>query len=60
MEYRTKILAIRQEFLKGHLTHEQAKAQVQPLLAEMNIKGEKIAKKFGKKYRALTFGYVFR
>jgi hypothetical protein len=60
MDYREKILQIRQEFLKGNITFDEAKIQVMPLLAEMNEKGEKIAKKFGKKYKKLTFGYVFR
>ena len=60
VEYRQKILEIRSDFLRGKITYEQAKAKVLPFLEEMNIKGAKIAKKFGKKYKKLTFGYVFR
>lgn len=44
----------------GEITYEQAKNEVEALLVVMNIKGEKIAKKFGKKFNKLTFGYVFR
>lgn len=60
MEYRTKILHIRAEFLKGNITFEEAKSKVLPLLTEMNEKGVKIAKKFGRTYKKLTFGYIFR
>jgi hypothetical protein len=60
MEYRTKILHIRAEFLKGKITFDEAKAQVLPLLVEMNEKGAKIARKFGRTYKKLTFGYIFR
>ncbi len=60
MNYRSKILKIRSEFLYGNITLDEAKAQVQPLLDEMNKKGEAIAKKYGRKFNKLTFGYVFR
>lgn len=60
MDYRAQIQAIRARFLRGEITFDEAKAEVEPLLAEMNKKGAAIAKKFGKKYKKLTFGYVFR
>jgi len=60
MDYRAKIEQIRHSFNRGELSYEQARAQVSVLLEEMNIKGAKIAKEFGKKYNKLTFGYVFR
>lgn len=60
MEYREKIQKIKSLYLKGEISFDQAKAQVLPLLEEMNTKGASIAKKFGKKFTKLTFGYVFR
>lgn len=60
MDYRAKILKIRSDMQHGHITIEEAKAQVQPLLDEMNTKGEKIAKEHGRKFRKFTFGYVMR
>lgn len=60
MEYRRQIEKIRGEFLKGEISLEQAEVLVAPLLIEMNEKGKVIAKKFGKNYKKLTFGYVFR
>lgn len=60
MEYRAQIEKIRAAFLRGELTLEEAESYVQPILDEMNVKGAKVAKKFGKKYKKLTFSYVFR
>lgn len=60
MDYRVKIEQIRHSFNRGEISYEQAKAQVLPMLEEMNAKGAKIAKKFGKKFNKITFGYVFR
>ena len=60
MDYRATIQNIRGEFLRGKLTLQQAEDKVAPLLVEMNIKGKVVAKKFGKNYKKLTFGYVFR
>lgn len=60
MDYRAKIQFIRGQYLRGELTHTEAKAMVLPLLKEMNAKGQAVAKKFGRKFHPLTFGYVFR
>lgn len=60
MDYRKKILEIRSDYLMGEITFDQAKAKVEPLLEEMNEKGLAVAKKHGRKFRKLTFGYVFR
>lgn len=60
MEYREKIQAIRAQYLKGEITYDDARADVEVLLKVMNLKGARIAKEFGKKYTPLTFGYVFR
>lgn len=60
MDYRANIEAIRGAYQRGNITLEEAKKQVEPMLGAMNKKGEIIAKKFGKKHKKLTFGYVFR
>lgn len=60
MEMRAKIEYIRGEYLYGGITLDEAKDRVQPLLDTMNADGRRIAKQFGKKFKPLTFGYVFR
>lgn len=60
MDYRAKIQKIRSDYLRGKITLDDARQAVELLLVEMNKKGEKIAKKFGKKYYPLKFNYVFR
>lgn len=60
MEYRSKILSIRDDYLHGKINLDQAKELVKPLLDEMNAKGEKISKEHNKRFKPLTFGYVFR
>lgn len=60
MDYRAKILEIRSDYQHGKITLDEAKSAVQPLLDDMNVKGAAIAKKHGRKFNKLTFGYVFR
>ena len=60
MDYRKQIEKIRQDYLRARISHETAKERVNILLVEMNKKGEAVAKKFGKRFNKLTFGYVFR
>lgn len=60
MDYRGNIQAIRGQYLRGEIDLDQAKAKVEPLLKEMNEKAKAIAKEYGKSYKPLTFGYVFR
>lgn len=60
MDYREKIQFIRSQYLHDVINLSTAKKLVEPLLVQMNKKGESIAKKHGKKFKKLTFGYVFR
>lgn len=60
MNYRAKILALRSQYQKGEISHEKAKKEVEALLVIMNDKEKEVAKKYGKKYTPLKFGYVFR
>ena len=60
MDYRAKIELIRSEYIHGKINLKTAEDAVKPLLEQMNIKGAEIARKHGKKFRPLTFGYIFR
>jgi polyhydroxyalkanoate synthesis regulator phasin len=60
INYRTKIESIRFKYLRGELTHEEAKALVLPMIDEMNKIGMAVAKKYNRRFNKLTFGYVFR
>lgn len=59
-DYRLKIKDIKGSYLVGEIGYDEARDQVEELLVEMNKIGAKIAKKHGRKYNKLTFGYVFR
>ena len=60
MEYRAKIEHIRAMYQNGYIKLDEAKAEVTPLLDNMNAIGRRIAKEHGKTFKPLTFGYVFR
>jgi len=60
IDYRAKIESIRFKYLRGEITHEEAKALVLPMIDEMNKIGLTIAKRYNRKFNKLTFGYVFR
>lgn len=60
MENRSKIEAIRHRLNHDEITYEQAKVLMQPIINTMNVKGAKIAKEYGKKFRPFTFGYLMR
>ncbi len=54
------ILEIRRAFLRGDITLDEAKKRLRPVIDDMNERGEKIAKQYGRKFRKFTFGYLFR
>lgn len=58
--YREQIQEIRFKFLRAEITYEEAQTLVKPILEQINIKGAEVSKKYGGKFRKLTFGYVFR
>ncbi len=60
MNFRNEILKIRSDYLKGKIDFDTAKGLVNPLLVTMNDTGLQIAKEHGKKFKKLTFNYVFR
>ena len=58
--YREKIKDIRARLMVGVIDYETAKAEATPIIAEMNEKGAAIAKKYGRRFRPFTFGYLMR
>lgn len=59
-DYRAQIDAIRATYLMGHITLDDAKERVRPILDTINAIGRRIAKEHGRKYTQLTFSYIFR
>ena len=57
-ELNTLILQIKKSGV--HKPREQVKSEIQPVLDEMNRRGKLIAKKYGKKFRPVTFIEVMR
>lgn len=60
IEYRNIIENIRQQMLRGEITVDEAKKLAQPTINKMNARGAEIAKKFGRKFNKLTWGYLAR
>jgi hypothetical protein len=58
--YRQFFFDLRGKLLTGMVTYDQAIEIAQPVLNEMNAKGEMIAKKHGKKYRKISYVSVLR
>ena len=58
--YRQFFFDLKGKLLTGQITYEKSIELAQPVLNEMNIKGETIAKKHGRKYRKLTYISVLR
>ena len=58
--YKQFFFDLRGKLLTGQVTYDEAIKIAQPVLDEMNKKGEMIAKKHGKKYRKITYISVFR
>lgn len=44
----------------GIIDYYEAKAEAEPIIAEMNTKGKEIAKKFGQRFKPFTFAYLIR
>ena len=58
--YRAQINNIRVKLMTGAIDYETAKVEAMPIIAEMNKKGAEIAKKYGRKHKPFTFGYLMR
>ena len=58
--YRQLINDIKFKMQVGIIDYYQAKAEAEPIIAEMNAKGKEIAKKFGQRFKPFTFTYLIR
>jgi hypothetical protein len=58
--YKQFFFDLKGRLLTGQVTYDQAIEIAQPILDEMNKKGEMIAKKYGKKYRKITYITVLK
>jgi hypothetical protein len=58
--YRQFFFDLRGRLLTSQVTYDQAIEIAQPVLDEMNKKGEVIAKKYGRKYRKISYVSVLR
>lgn len=55
-----RIERIRLGLAMGEITYENAKKQAEPIIDAINAKGQKIAKKYGKTYKKITFSEIMR
>lgn len=60
IDCRNLIKEIKFKMQAGIITYAQAKAEAEPIIAKMNIRGREIAKKFGQKFKPFTFAYLIR
>lgn len=58
--YRQLLGDIKFKMQVGIIDYYQAKAEAEPIIEEMNIKGREIAKKFGQRFKPFTFAYLIR
>lgn len=57
---RQEIATIKYSLMVGDITYEKAQELAKPIIKRINEKGKEIAKKYGKKYRAVTFIELMR
>jgi hypothetical protein len=58
--YKQFFFDLRGKLLTGQVTYDEAIKIVQPVLDEMNKKGELIAKKYDRKYRKVSYITVLK
>ena len=59
-DYRNALQDIRFRMLHGLISYDEAKAEAQPIIDEMNKKGFEIAKKYGRRFKGFTFSSLMR
>ena len=57
---RQQIANIKRALILGWINYEEAELQAKPILENINTRGREIAKKYGRKYREITFTEVMR
>lgn len=58
--YRRLLNDIKFKMQVGIIDYYEAKAEAEPIIAEMNTKGKEIAKKYGQRFKPFTFAYLIR
>lgn len=58
--YREEIQIIKRKYMFGEITYNEAKKEVEPILADMNIIMARMCKENKMRFKPLTFSYVFR
>lgn len=59
-DYRNALQEIRCKMLRGLISYDEAKAEAQPIIDEMNKKGREVAKKYKQKFKGFTFSSLMR
>lgn len=59
-DYRNKIELIKMKMLYSSLTYEEAKAEAQPIIDEMNKRAKEIAHRHRRKHKNFTFSTLMR
>lgn len=57
---RKTLYGIRDRLFYGEITYEQAKAEAEPIIAEINKKAAELAKKYGVKPQYVSFQSIMR
>lgn len=57
---RNKMADIRYRLLQGLITYEEARAEAQPIIDQINARGAEIARETGMGFKALSFSYLMR
>lgn len=60
MEYRAKLQFIKGKMLRGEISYDEAKAEANPIIKEMNERSAVIAKEFGQRHKPFSFNYLMR
>lgn len=60
LENRKAVSDIKMALAVGEISYNEAKQKIMPVLERINGRGEKIAKKYGKKYHPVTFSEIIR
>lgn len=59
-DYRNILETIKIKMLHGYLTYDEAKAEAEPIIEEMNQKAKDIALRHRRKHKKFTFSSLMR
>ena len=58
--HRERLFDIRGRLIVGIITYDEAKKEAEPIINELNKKGQEIAKKHKKQFHGLNFSGIMR